>query len=121
MLDVVTKPSKPIDARSVNARACRHFRTVHAHLVDLRGRVVAGVLMELNPEAAKRRCAGERPRRLEHFKLIDEQTGSWRNVGSGSSGESIIELVMWLAHDCDRHAALEWLDSLTSRIVAISP
>lgn len=115
MLDTVK--AKPLDLRRVNAKACRNWRTCHAHLVDLHGRVLAGVLQELNPEAAKRRADGrERPRRLEQFKLIDEQTGAWRNVGTGHEGDDLISLVQFLADDCDRHTAGEWLDDLTSRI-----
>jgi hypothetical protein len=121
MLDRVTTSAKPLDLRRVNAKACRHWPTVHSHLVDLHGRIVGSVLAELNPEAARRIAAGgEKRRALSQFKLIDETSGSWRDLGSGRQGESIIELVQFLAHDCPRHDAAGWLDNLTSRIVEVA-
>jgi hypothetical protein len=110
--------AKPLDYRAINRKACRHWRVVHAHLVDLHGRIVVGVLRELNPEAAKRHADGQRPRRLEHF-TISEADGSWRNLGSGHSGDDIVSLLQFLAHDADRAACAEFLDFLTSRIVEI--
>jgi hypothetical protein len=119
MLDMPTK-AKALDYRSIARRSAKHWRVVHAHLVDLHGRVLVGVLQELNPEAAKRRAEKREPaRRLEHFTIGDG--GSWRNVGSGHTGESIIDLVQFLAHEADRHACAEWLDGLTSRIVEVTP
>jgi hypothetical protein len=117
LLDTVK--AKPLDYRAINRRAWRHWRVVHSHLVDLHGRILVGVLQQLNPEAAKRRAEKREPaRRLEHFTIGDG--GSWRNVGSGSVGPDVISLVQWLAHDCTREAAAEWLDDLTGRIVEVA-
>lgn len=118
MLDAPTK-GKALDYRGIARRSAKHFRVVHAHLVDLHGRIIVGVLQQLNPEAAHHRAQGERPRRLEHFTMGGEG-GCWRNIGSGHSGEDVISLVMWLAHDCTREAAAGWLDDLTGRIVEVA-
>ena len=119
MLDSPTKGKAP-DYRSISGRSAKHWRVVHAHLVDLHGGILTGVLQELNPDAAKRRAEKREPaRRVEHFRI--GEGGSWRNLGSGTGGENIIELVMWLAHDCPRAAAAGWLDDLTGRIVEVVP
>jgi hypothetical protein len=116
----VTAPSNPLDYRAIARRSAKHWQgVIHPHLTDLHGRILVGALTELNPTvAAKLRDSHQKPtRKLEHFTI--GEGGAWRNVGSGHSGETIIELVQFLAYDCDRRAAAEWLDALTSRIVEV--
>jgi hypothetical protein len=118
MLDMpAVKPT--LDYRAINRKACRHWRVTHAHLLTLHGHIVGSVLAELNPAAAARRAEKrEPPRRLVHFK-IDESSGRWSNIGSGDSGEDVISIVQWLAYDCPRQDAAEWLHDLCSRIVEL--
>jgi hypothetical protein len=77
MLDALTKPTKPLDYRAINARACKHWQFVYSHLVDLHGRILEASLARLNPTvAAELKDRKERPRRkLEHFRINDQSAG----------------------------------------------
>ena len=118
MLDRV---SARYDEREICRRACKHWRTLYSHLVDLRGTPL-GDVDRLDPGYAERPAHYRRQngRRIKILRGPDQSDGgSWFDVGTGAKGHDVISLVQWLANDCDRRVAAEFLRDLTDRLVEV--
>jgi hypothetical protein len=111
---------KPIDYRSVHAKALRCFNILFPMLVDLHGFPTGAVRCltdrDYDRTPAKRRGAP----RLVEFQGPGWD-GSWHcRGGDGAQGQDLFDLVIYLSGGCDRRAAGELLAHLVSRLVEIA-
>jgi hypothetical protein len=122
-------PAKPgFDARSVNRAAVANWQTIYHHLVGLDGRPV-GDILRLDPNYVPRDPGRARPpgeRRISEMSgpspYANEDgsgPGAWVMRGNGANGPDVISLIQWLARDCDRRVAADFLKSLTDRLVEV--
>lgn len=97
----------------INRKAAANFAALHTRLVSLKGHPTAYV-------RALNEAAGEFPR-LNQFRLISEH-GGWINLGSGARGDTVIDFLVWLAGDCERSKAVDFLeDTLVELNAELAP
>jgi hypothetical protein len=121
-------PADKFDARSINRAAVKSFPTLFHYLVDLKG-FPGGDIRRLNPALKPIDPNRARPadqRRLTEFSGCspwDNEDGSgpgaWHSRATGASGRDVISLIQWLATDCDRRVAADYLKSLCDRMVEL--
>jgi hypothetical protein len=121
-------PADKFDARSINRAAVKHFSVIFHMLVDLRG-FPGGDIRRLNPALMPIDPNHARPadqRRLTEFSGLTpwenedgSGPGAWYSRATGASGRDVISLIQWLATDCERRVAADYLKSLTDRCVEL--
>jgi hypothetical protein len=122
-------PADKFDARSINRAAVKNFSTLFHYLVDLKG-FPGGDIRRLNPALKPIDPNRARPadqRRLTEFSgcsAWENEDGSGPGAlhirATGASGRDAISLIQWLATDCDRRVAADYLKSLCDRLVEIA-
>jgi hypothetical protein len=124
----VRPPADKFDARAVNRAAIAAWPLLFHMLVDLRG-YPGGDIRRLNPSLAPIDPNKPRPadqRRLTEFSGCSpwenedgSGPGAWNSRASGASGKDVVSLIQWLATDCERRVAADYLKSLCDRIVVV--
>jgi hypothetical protein len=120
MLD---RPAK-YDEREINRACVRHWGLIRNYLVDMHGR---SMVRSLNPNhiapdpnrARPLGCPQLRELRGPSAWDADGSIGSWADVGTGQSGKSVVDLVVYLADEVDRRVAADFLAELVSRIATV--
>ena len=97
-----------LDERTVNAAACRHLNTILGELVDYKGRGNWEVNALCGDHFAE-------PVKLKHWRVIDQYTGAWVDVGEGVRGNDLVSLAEHLGR-CDRKLATAFLGRLVARL-----
>jgi hypothetical protein len=80
-------------------------------IADLKGNPMAAV-REISPE----RGIADFPRASSLKWLI--VNGRWADLGSGASGDTVIDLVVWLAGGCERSKAVNFLEQALAELDA---
>jgi hypothetical protein len=127
---VVRPPAEKFDARAINRKAVAAWPILFHMLVDLRGSP-SGEIRALNPSLAPIDPNRARPadqRRLTEFSGVSHWEnadgsgpGAWHTrAPGGGGGKDVISLIQWLATDCDRRVAADYLKSLCDRIAVVN-
>jgi hypothetical protein len=95
-----------INETAINRAACQNLNAILAHIADHRGFSSSDMIARLNP--------GAEQKHLREWKIVNAETGSWRNLHDGSSGPDIVSLVAYLA-SVDRQSAAGYLATFGER------
>jgi hypothetical protein len=120
MLD---RPAK-YDEREINRKAVKHWGVIRNYLVDMHGR---SMVRSLNPNHIAPDPNRARPPGTPQLKEFrgpapwqpDGSIGSWVDLGTGQSGKSVVDLVVYLADGVDRRTAADFLAALVDRIAIV--
>lgn len=88
---------------AADRRALACIPALWTRLVDLKGRPMAAV-RALSPE----RDIADFPRVVQ-LRWLGHR---WADVGAGTSGDGVIDLVRWLGGNCDRSKAVEFIEDV---------
>jgi hypothetical protein len=120
-----TRAKPRYDEREINRKAVKHWGIIRNYLVDMRGR---SMVRSLNPNYIAPDPNRARPPGCPQLKEFrgpapwqpDGSIGAWVDVGTGQSGKSVVDLVIFLADGVDRRVAADFLAELVSRIVEVA-
>jgi hypothetical protein len=116
-----------LDRRALNRKACRHFSLLYNTITDRYGRsLIRDIGPGYRPNPDGRVDIRDALPRLVTFwgpnpDESDGGPGGWLcRGGTGASGKSIIELIMYMGV-CDEKVAIAWLRAWADRIVELNP
>jgi hypothetical protein len=94
---------------ALDRRAAANIGKLWGQIVNLHGKSLS-VVRHLNPQAEAYPALG-------HFQWKSSQ-GAWTNLGDGSSGNGVIDLIVYLSGGCSRDVAAEFLEGLLEQLFA---